>query len=126
MANKRVDFEMQTGEFKSDIRLAKFYRYGYWICAFIIALLFECVHLLNLGFWCGLFMIIHRIYAFIIMQKPERHFILAMLDADRKEMKLSGGDYDMFMLEKWRREERIFSFIFIILGLACIILSFFN
>ena len=96
MANKRVDFEMQTGEFKSDIRLAKFYRYGYWICAFII------------------------------MQKPERHFILAMLDADRKEMELSGGDYDMFMLEKWRREERIFSFIFIILGLACIILSFFN
>ena len=124
MAKKRADFEIETGEFKCDIRLAKFYLYGYWICAYIIALLFECIHLLNFSFWGGFFMITHRIYTFIIMKKPERHFILAMLNRERKEMKHSHNAYDMFMLEKWRREERILSVIFVVLGLACIITSF--
>lgn len=123
---KRVDYELQTGEFKSDIRLAKFWRFGYWICAFILAAFLDYINLLNFLFWVGLFIIGHSIYTFIIMKKPKRYFTLGMLNYERKEMKISGSEIDMFTLDKWRREEHIRIIIFITIGLIFIIASFFE
>ena len=124
MRRSRADWELKHGESKRDVRLAKFYRYGYFLCSFGLAAVLELLDLVNgIGmFWIGLTLFFYGIYTMLIMRKPERHFLLAMLHWEHQEMKLSGSGYDMFKLQEWRRDSRILAIFCLVLGVVCMIM----
>ena len=68
----------------------------------------------------GISSIIFAIYTWIIASIPTRHFLLGMLDAEHKPMKLAGSGYTRFV-DKWQTEGKFISVFFGILGIRLLI-----
>jgi len=105
-------------EKKIDILLATFWRYGYFLCTLGIIAVFGNKD--NFMIILGVGMIIYAIYTWIIASIPTRHFLLGMLDAEHRPMKLAGSGYTRF-LDKWQAEGKFISLFFAILNIVLII-----
>lgn len=104
-------------EKKVDILLTIFWRYGYFVCMLLIIAIYGSED--NFTIILGVAIIIYAIYTWVIASIPTRHFLLGMLDAEHKPMKLAGSGYTRF-LNKWQTEGKFISLFFGVLGIVLI------
>ena len=100
---------------------ARFWRYYYFFLVLLILFLIGNKYVFLWGF--SLSLIFHGSYWLYMAKKMPRHFILAMLDFDKKSMKNARPSYPPVQIKKWKHDARAIGLCSIICGIGFLLLS---